>query len=220
MVISMSPIAAGQVTMRILLLFLIAAPLGIVEAQSDKESWVAVFMGDSITEYWAVPPLAAFFAKNHYLGKGIAGQTTRQMLARFRQDVLALHPRVVVVLAGINDIAGNSGLSSNEEIERNLASMCELAAVAGIKVVLASITPVSFKESSERRPMSRVRTINSWMVEYAKENDIVYLDYFSAMVDSGGYLKAELSDDGLHPNAKGYAVMEPLAKDAIASALR
>jgi len=183
---------------------------------------VAVFMGDSITEYWAAPPLGGFFARNNYLGRGISGQTTPQMLIRFRQDVIALRPKVVVVLAGTNDIAGNTGPASNEEIEGNLASMSELAAAAEIRVVLASITPVSFQQSSApsgRRPMARVRAINTWMRKYAEDNKLVYLDYFSAMVDSQGFLKTEFSDDGLHPNAKGYALMEPLAEAAMATAL-
>lgn len=181
----------------------------------------AVFIGDSITEYWAAPPYGAFFIENNFLARGISGQTTPQMLRRFRQDVIAAHPKVVVVLAGTNDIAGNTGPSSNLEIEKNLASMSQMAVDAGIKVVLASITPVSFEQSSGRegrRPMARIRAINAWMHSYAEQNNIVYLDYFSAMVDLHGFLKTELSDDGLHPNAKGYALMEPLAQAAVATA--
>lgn len=184
---------------------------------------VAVFIGDSITDYWAAPPYGQFFAGKNYVGRGVSGQTTPQVLARFQQDVIALRPKVVVVLAGTNDIAGNTGPSSDDEIERNLASMSEQAFSAGIRVVLASITPVSFQQSSGnpgRRPMARVRAINTWMRKYCEDKKIVYLDYFSAMVDSQGLLKPDLSDDGLHPNGKGYALMEPLAEAAIASALR
>ena len=180
-----------------------------------------VFMGDSITDSWPVRD-PEFFAGKPYVGRGISGQTTPQMLVRFRRDVIELKPAVVVILAGTNDIAGNTGPLSDEEIEGNLASMAELAKANGIRVVLASITPVSAYHTSptgipqtSARPMSRIRAINAWMKDYAAANGHVYLDYFSAMIDGTGVLDTELSTDDLHPNAKGYAVMGPLAEAAI-----
>ena len=180
-----------------------------------------VFMGDSITDSWPVR-VPEFFAGKPYVGRGISGQTTPQMLVRFRRDVIELAPAVVVILAGTNDIAGNTGPLSDEEIEGNLASMAELAKANGIRVVLASITPVSAYHTSptgipqtSARPMTRIRAINAWMKDYAAANGHVYLDYFSAMVDATGVLGTELSADDLHPNAKGYAVMAPLAEAAI-----
>jgi lysophospholipase L1-like esterase len=182
-----------------------------------------VFMGDSITDLWTSPRSGGFFTGRNYLNRGIAGQTTPQMLLRFRQDVIALKPKAVVILAGTNDIAGNTGPMTNEEIEGNLASMSELAAAAHIKVILASITPVGFDENNERiggRPMERIKSINYWIRSYAAANGYLYLDYFLAMVGPHGLIKETLTDDGLHPNARGYAVMGPLAETAIAAALR
>ena len=184
-----------------------------------------VFMGDSITEGWARTD-AAFFSKG-IVGRGISAQTTPQMLIRFRPDVIALKPRVVVILAGTNDIAGNTGPMTNDDIQNNLASMAELAKANNIRVVLSSITPVSAYHvapnappQTDRRPVERVQAINAWMKAYAAANKHVYLDYYSAMIDSTGMLKAEFSADDLHPNAAGYKVMAPLAEAAIAQALR
>lgn len=174
-----------------------------------------VFMGDSITEFWDV---SGFLSRERYVNRGIAGQTTRQMLLRFCQDVVLLEPRVVVILAGTNDIAGNLGPVKNEEIENNLAAMSGLAQEAGIRVVLASITPVGATQTGQR-PISRIRSINAWLRSYTAGENLPYLDYYSKMADSGGLLQAELSNDGLHPNAKGYEVMRPLAEAAIATAL-
>jgi lysophospholipase L1-like esterase len=186
-----------------------------------------VFMGDSITDSWQQPEFGGFFDHPGYVDRGISGQTTPQMLVRFRADVIALNPRVVVILAGTNDIAGNTGPASDEEIEANLASMAELAHAHDVKVVLASITPTSAYHTSARatpqttvRPMSRIHALNDWMRAYAAQHGDVYLDYFSALVDAKGVMKQELTRDDLHPNAAGYAVMGPLAEAAIRRALR
>jgi lysophospholipase L1-like esterase len=182
-----------------------------------------VFMGDSITDSWAQPRFADnFFPGKKYVGRGISGQTTPQMLLRFRQDVLALKPKAVVILAGTNDIAGNTGPLTDEEIEGNLQSMSELAANAGVKVILSSILPTSSYHVNPNlgpqttvRPLARIRAVNDWMKAYAAAHKHTYLDYYSAMVDSQGMLKAELSADDLHPTAVGYAMMMPLAQAAI-----
>ena len=189
-----------------------------------------VFMGDSITDWWERrPEMGGFFPGKPYIDRGISGQTTPQMLVRFRADVLALQPKVVVILAGTNDIAGNTGPESLEEIEGYLTSMVQLAQVNKIKVVLASVTPVSDYghgddgkpvNMTNRRPPQSILTLNTWIKKFAAENHCTYLDYFSAMVDAHGFLKNELSPDGLHPNAAGYAVMAPLAESAIQSALK
>lgn len=186
-----------------------------------------VFMGDSITDSWQQPQFGDFFANPSYIDRGISGQTTPQMLVRFRPDVIALDPQVVVILAGTNDIAGNTGPMTDEEIEGNLASMSELAHAHGVKVVLASITPTSAYHTSPTgtpqttvRPMARIRALNEWMQKYAAEHGDVYLDYFSAMLDDKGVMKEELTRDDLHPTAAGYAIMGPLAEAAIRRALR
>jgi lysophospholipase L1-like esterase len=142
------------------------------------------------------------------------------MLVRFRQDVIDLQPKVVVVLAGTNDIAGNSGPIANQDIEANLASMAELAKAHGIKMIFASILPVNnyTPESQEffaSRPPERILALNGWLKDYCAKKDLTYLDYFSAMVDDKGLLKRDLANDGLHPNQAGFAVMAPLAEKAI-----
>jgi lysophospholipase L1-like esterase len=188
-----------------------------------------VFMGDSITDMWVLPRFGGFFPGKPYIGRGISGQTTPQMLVRFRADVIALRPHVVVILAGTNDIAGNTGPITLEETEGNLASMAELARDNRIRVVLSSVLPVSnYGHDREgnpldmriKRPPEKILELNAWIRKYAAVNDHIHLDYFPAMVDEHGLLKKELSDDGLHPNAAGYAVMAPLAEKAIQSALR
>jgi lysophospholipase L1-like esterase len=183
-----------------------------------------VFMGDSITDLW--PRVSSFFSGKPYIGRGISGQTTPQMLVRFRPDVIDLGPAVVVILAGTNDIAGNTGPMTDEEIEGNIASMSELARAHGIRVVLSSVLPVSEAHRVEnlpaqtvQRPMTRILALNAWIKDYAAKNGHVYLDYFSKMIDGSGLLRPELSEDDLHPNAKGYAIMEPLAAAAIEEAL-
>ena len=180
-----------------------------------------VFYGDSITDIWK---LADYFPGKPYVNRGIGGQTTPQMLVRFRQDVIDLHPKVVVFLAGTNDIAGNTGKMRDEDIEANLSSMVELARAHDIRVVLSSVLPVhNYTERSKdffaQRPPARILALNSWLQDYGSKNGIVYLDYFSAVVDDKGLLRKELADDGLHPNAAGYKIMAPLAEAAIAKAL-
>jgi lysophospholipase L1-like esterase len=186
-------------------------------------------MGDSITDMWVNPQFGGFFPGKPYIDRGISGQTTPQMLVRFRPDVIALQPKVVVILAGTNDIAGNTGPMTLGAIEDNLASMSELARANKIRVVLASVLPVSnYGHDREghpidvriKRPPEKILELNAWIKKYATEKSYVYLDYFSITVDDQGLLKKELSEDGLHPNAKGYAVMAPLAEQAIQSALK
>ncbi len=179
-----------------------------------------VFFGDSITDGWT---LAEYFPEKPYINRGISGQTTAQMLIRFRPDVIALKPKVVVILAGTNDIAGNTGPMTIEMIEDNYISMAELARANGIKVVFASVLPIhdyGKTKVSERRPPEQILKLNQWLKNYCTVNGHVYLDYFSRMVDDKGMLKAELANDGLHPNAEGYKVMDPLAEGAIQQALR
>jgi lysophospholipase L1-like esterase len=180
-----------------------------------------VFLGDSITDYWKLPD---YFPGKPYTNRGIDGQTTPQMLVRFRQDVIDLHPKVLVVLAGTNDIAGVCGRTSNEDIEANYASMAELARAHRIRVVFASILPVhnythDSEESFALRPRDRVLALNKWLKDYCAKNRFVYLDYFSALVDERGMLKRTLADDGLHPTDAGYKIMAPLAEKAIQKAL-
>ena len=187
-----------------------------------------VFMGDSITDSWDDPKYGGFFPGKSYINRGISGQTTPQMLIRFRPDVIALKPKVVVILAGTNDIAGNTGPTTLGAIEDNLTSMAELATANGIRVVFASVLPVSDYEMRDgkpivqtvRRPPAQILALNQWLKEYAARHHHTYLDYFFAMVDDKGFLKNELSDDGLHPNAQGYVVMTPLAEAAITSSLK
>jgi lysophospholipase L1-like esterase len=181
-----------------------------------------VFLGDSITDGWN---LAQYFPGKPYINRGISAQTTANMLLRFRQDVIALKPKAVVILAGTNDIAGNTGPMTVEQIADNLASIAELARVHGITVVFASVTPVNdYTPKSQRffgeRPMTQIIALNKWLRNYADTNGYVYLDYFSSMVDDKGLLKREFAEDGLHPNAAGYQVMATLAEAAVQKALQ
>jgi lysophospholipase L1-like esterase len=180
-----------------------------------------VFMGDSITDGWG-GKYGKFFPGKPYINRGISGQTTPQMLIRFRPDVIALQPKVVVLLAGTNDIAGNTGPTTLEAIRDNLTSMAELAKANGIHIVLASLLPVCdyIRPQTARRPPEKIVAINDWMRDYATKNKFVYLDYYSAMLDDKKMLRQELTYDGLHPNDAGYEVMGPLAEKAIAQALR
>lgn len=177
-----------------------------------------VFLGDSITESWAVS--GVFFPGKSYVNRGIGGQTTAQMLVRFRQDVIGLKPALVVILAGTNDIAENGGPTTLEAIEDNLQSMAELARLNGIRVVLASILPaVDYPWRRGLQPADKISAVNRWIAEYCASNHLVYLDYYSAMVDAKRGLPQELSGDGVHPSAAGFAVMAPLAEKAIQEAL-
>jgi lysophospholipase L1-like esterase len=191
-------------------------------ASAPSENRV-IFIGDSITDYWK---LADYFPSRPYavMNRGIDGQTTPQMLVRFRQDVIDLHPKVLVVLAGTNDVAGVTGRTRNEDIEANYASMAELARAHKIHLVFSSLLPVynyteEAKESFALRPAERILALNRWLKDYCSKNGLVYLDYFSALVDDRGMMKRDLSDDGLHPNVAGYKVMAPLAEKAVARAI-
>src|ERR1700730_11725422 len=183
-----------------------------------------VFMGDSITDMWVQPQFGGFFPGKPYVDRGISGQTTPQMLIRFRPDVIALHPKVVVILAGTNDLAGNTGPMKVAQIEDNLTSMSELAQANKIRVVLASVLPVSNYGRDRsgnpvdmriKRQPEKILELNAWIKRYAADHGVVYLDYFAATVDDQGLLKKDLSEDGLHPNAAGYAIMSPLAEQSI-----
>jgi cephalosporin-C deacetylase-like acetyl esterase/lysophospholipase L1-like esterase len=178
-----------------------------------------VFMGDSITDGW-IRQAPEFFQAKPYFDRGISGQTTPQMLVRFRQDVVNLHPKVVVILAGTNDIAGNTGPATPEMIQDNLVSMVEIAHANGIKVVLSSITPSDdFWWNPGTKPAHRIAEMNIWIKAYAAKHGLVYLDYYSAMVDDIGGMKREFTRDGVHPNPAGFALMGDLAEKAIAAAL-
>ncbi|MGD0131783.1 MAG: SGNH/GDSL hydrolase family protein [Bryobacteraceae bacterium] len=203
-----------------------------------------VFLGDSITDFWK---LDEYFPEKPYVNRGIGGQTTPQMLVRMYPDVIELQPRAIIVLAGINDVARNTGPSTAEMIEENIMAMTELAQRHGIKVVLCSLLPVSDypflrqqkgdgpplpprgpfpglgpfprMKMTETHPPSDILQLNSWLKEYAQRVNAVYADYFTALVDEKGWLKDPDSADGLHPNADGYKVMAPIAAAAIEKAL-
>lgn len=179
-----------------------------------------VFFGDSITDGWK---LDEYFPNKPYINRGISGQTTSQMLIRMRPDVIALAPKAVVLLAGTNDIAGNTGPMTIDMITDNYASIAELAKINRIKMIFASVLPIhdyGRTRASERRPPELILKLNEWLKSYCKANGHIYLDYFSQMVDENGMLKAELANDGLHPNAEGYKLMAPLAEAAIRQALK
>ena len=178
-----------------------------------------VFMGNSITEGWA-KYFPTMFPGKSYVGRGISGQTTPQMLVRFRQDVVALEPAVVVILAGINDIAGNTGPATLEMIEDNLRSMTEIARANGIAVVLSSVLPAyDFPWRKGLEPAPKVVALNARIKQYAATQGIGYVDYHSAMADERQGLRAEIAPDGVHPNEAGYRIMGPLVESAIAAAL-
>ncbi len=182
-----------------------------------------VFLGDSITDGWNI---AEYFPGKPYVNRGIGGQTTPQMLVRMEPDVIALQPRAVVILAGTNDIAGNTGPMTLEMIENNYRALAELARANGIKVIFSSVLPVhdagtrpgwlGAKKMSDTRPPEKIVALNNFLKDYCAKNEFVYLDYFSHMVDNQGMLRVELANDGLHPNTAGYKIMAPLAEAAIA----
>jgi lysophospholipase L1-like esterase len=183
-----------------------------------------VLMGDSITDNMHnAARFGPFFPGEPYLNRGISGQTTVQMLIRFYPDVIALQPKAVVIFGGTNDIAGNLGPVSMESTEQNLAAMADMARGNGIKVIMAAVMPVcdlpGKPPMTPGRPPESILTLNRWIKDYAATHGAVYLDYFSATVNDKGFLKAEMTEDGLHPTIKGYEVMNPLAEEAIAQAL-
>ncbi len=180
-----------------------------------------VFYGDSITDGWGrIADTGTFFPGKPYVNRGISGQTTPQMLVRFEQDVIHLHPAVVVILAGTNDIAGNTGPSTPAMIEDNFRAMTAIARQNGIKVVLASITPAfSYPWKPGIEPVPTIREVNGWLRDFCAVQHLVYLDYYSAMADEKGAMKPGLAKDGVHPTAAGYAIMGPLAEAAIKQAL-
>lgn len=179
-----------------------------------------VFMGNSITDGWA-QHFPVMFPGKPYVGRGIGGQTTPQMVIRFHADVVALRPAVVVILAGTNDIAGNTGPSTNEMIQHNLEAMTNIAQANGIRVVLSSVLPVfDYPWRPGLKPAPRIVALNAWMKGYAARVGAVYLDYHSAMKDDRDGLRAGLGDDGVHPNEAGYRIMAALADAAITDALK
>lgn len=183
------------------------------EPAEDEER--VVFMGNSITDAWIrVSP--EFFAGKPFIDRGISGQTTPQMLVRFRQDVIELKPKVVVILAGTNDIAGNTGPSTLEMIQGNIASMAELAKANNIEVILASILPAyDYPWKPGLEPAPKIIAINKWLKSYSEDNKFYYLDYFSSMADERNGLKEKYTYDGVHPNKEGYKVMEKLILEAL-----
>ena len=178
-----------------------------------------VFLGDSITDIWN---LQKFFPGKPYINRGISGQTSSQMLLRFRQDVIDLKPKVVVILAGTNDIAENTGPVTLEQVEGNLMSMAQLATANHIRVVLCSVLPSAhyWWHPELKDPAPRIVALNKWIKAYAAEKGYVYVDYYSAMADAAGGLPKKLSPDGVHPSAAGHAVMAPLAESGIEKALK
>ena len=189
--------------------------VGLPRTNEDR----VVFMGNSITQGW-IDQIPEFFNNGNYINRGIGGQTTPQMLIRFRQDVINLNPKVVIILAGTNDIAGNTGPSTLEMIEDNLYSMAELAKANNIEVVLCAVLPVfDYPWKTGIEPSGKILELNYRIKEYAETHGIVYADYFTPMADEKNGLKAEYTHDGVHPTKAGYDVMAPIAEKAIARAL-
>jgi len=182
---------------------------------SKRDASRIIFMGNSITEGW-LTLRPQFFVNEHYINRGISGQTTPQMLLRFRQDVINLKPSTVVILAGINDIAENTGPSTIDMIINNIISMVELATTNHIKTILCSVLPAyDFPWKPGLKPAEKVMNLNALLKSYATKHDILFVDYFSAMVNESNGLKKELTSDGVHPNIAGYLIMEPLLENAI-----
>lgn len=175
-----------------------------------------VFMGNSITEIWLKQSPDFFNTHLNFINRGISGQTTPQMVLRFRQDVIDLKPRAVVILAGTNDIAGNTGPSTQKMITDNIETMCELAVANQIEVILCSILPAKeYPWKKEIRPAESIVAINQWIESYAKKRGFIYVDYHTPMATEELGLIEKYTYDGVHPTAEGYAVMEPLILDAI-----
>jgi lysophospholipase L1-like esterase len=185
----------------------------------SKDESRIVFFGNSITQSWKdMNP--TFFSDKSYVNRGISGQTTPQMLIRFRTDVIDLHPDILILLAGTNDIAGNTGPTTLKAISDNIKSMAELAKTNGIKVIISSVLPVyDYPWNPGLNPAEKIVTLNEMLKNYADQNEILYLDYFASMVDERNGLKEEYTYDGVHPNEEGYNVMTNLVKKAIEKAL-
>lgn len=196
-----------------------AANAALAPAGQDEQR--VVFYGDSITDGWGRQPgTGEFFPGKPYVNRGISGQTTPQMVVRFRQDVINLHPAAVVILAGTNDVAGNTGPTTPEMTEDNFRSMIDLARANQIRVIVASITPAAdYPWKPGVAPAAKIRALNNWLQGYCVTRSVTYFDYYSALVDENGGMKEGTSFDGVHPNAKGYAIMAPLAQAAIDKAL-
>lgn len=178
-----------------------------------------VFFGNSITIGW-LHSMPSFFEGKPYINRGISGQTTPQMLVRFRQDVIDLKPRVVVILAGTNDIAGNTGPMTLNQIRDNIISMTQLAQANNIQVVLSSVLPASeYRWKPGMQPAIKIPKLNAMIETYARNNNAVYLDYFSALVNKENGMNRDLAEDGVHPTKKGYQIMAPLAEKAIEKAM-
>jgi lysophospholipase L1-like esterase len=174
-----------------------------------------VFFGNSITIGW-LHTMPSFFKDRPFINRGIGGQTTPQMLLRFRQDVIDLKPEAVVILAGTNDIAGNTGPMTLDQIMDNLQSMAELARASGIKVILCSVLPASdYPWKPGLEPNKKIPALNAMIKEYTVLSGDHYLDYYSALVNDHNGMDKELADDGVHPTKAGYEIMAPLALDAI-----
>jgi len=180
-----------------------------------------VFFGDSITDAWGrLPDTGEFFPAQPYVNRGISGQTTEQMVVRFRQDVIDLHPAAVVILAGTNDVAGNTGPMTPEMTEENWKSMADMARANGIRVIFASVLPArDFPWHKGLDPAPKIRQLNDWLKGYCINHSFTYLDYYSSMAADDGGMKPGISKDGVHPNTAGYAIMAPLAEAAIKKAL-
>jgi len=184
-----------------------------IDLPKPKEKRI-IFFGNSITQEWS--SFTNYFKENNYVNRGISGQTTPQMLIRFRADVIALEPEIVLILAGINDIAGNTGPSDVTMITNNIISMAELAQSNNIHVIISSILPAkNFSWNPGMNPPPKILAVNTIIEKFANDNDMIYLDYYSSMVDEDNALKKEYSSDGVHPNKEGYQVMSLLAEDAI-----
>lgn len=186
-----------------------------------KDVQRVVFLGDSITDFWGrYPNTGSFFPGKPYVNRGISGQTTPQMLVRFQQDVVQLHPAAVLILSGTNDIAGNTGPATPEMIEDNWKSMAAIATEAGIKVIFASITPaLAYPWRPGIHPAQEIIELNQWLRQFCAAHGFVYLDYYDSMADRDGGMLPGLSRDGVHPTERGYAIMAPLAQQAIDEAL-